>query len=49
VGRGYDGATEAFVAQATCRDGTPAVLKLIIPVDGQASHEITVRRISRAM
>ena len=30
-GRAYRDSTEAFVAEATCEDGTPAVLKLIVP------------------
>jgi len=43
VGRPYGDATEAFVAEATLEDGTPAVLKLIVPRDGNAvRHEITV-------
>jgi streptomycin 6-kinase len=47
VGRRYDGATEAFVAEATLGDGTPAVLKLHIPRAGeQASNEITVLRLA---
>ena len=47
VGRGYDGATEAFVAEATLGDGTPAVLKLHIPRAGeQARNEITVLRLA---
>jgi streptomycin 6-kinase len=31
-GRCYDGGTEAFVADVTADDGTPAVLKLLIPI-----------------
>jgi streptomycin 6-kinase len=43
VGRGYADATEAFVAEATRADGSPAVLKLVVPQDGDAvRHEITV-------
>jgi streptomycin 6-kinase len=34
VGRPYEGSTEAFVAQARLSDGTPAVLKLMIPRPG---------------
>jgi streptomycin 6-kinase len=46
VGRPYDDATEAFVAEATLADGTPAVLKLLVPRDGDAAnHEITVLRL----
>ena len=29
VGRPYSDSTEAFVAEATCSDGTPSVLKLV--------------------
>jgi streptomycin 6-kinase len=47
VGRPYDGGTEAFVAQATLGDGTPAVLKLVIPRTGEyARHEIAVLRLT---
>jgi streptomycin 6-kinase len=47
VGRPYDGATEAFVAEATLRDGTPAVLKLHIPRTGEhVKNEITVLRLA---
>lgn len=47
VGRHYEGATEAFVAEATLGDGTPAVLKLHIPRAGeQARNEITVLRLA---
>lgn len=43
----YDDATEAFVAEATLDDGTPAVLKLLVPRDGDAAqHEITVLRLA---
>jgi streptomycin 6-kinase len=38
VGSPYAGGTEAFVARATRADGTPAVLKLIIPNDGDAAQ-----------
>lgn len=45
VGRPLDGGTEAFVAEATCADGTPAVLKLLVPRPGDAArNEITVLR-----
>lgn len=47
VGRAYESATEAFVAAATLADGTPAVLKLMIPRDGDhARNEITVLRLT---
>jgi streptomycin 6-kinase len=43
----YEAATEAFVAAATLADGTPAVLKLMIPRAGQAARdEITVLRLA---
>jgi streptomycin 6-kinase len=46
VGRPYADATEAFVAAAMLGDGTPAVLKLIMPRDSAAArHEITVLRL----
>ena len=42
VGRSFPDSTEAFVAEATCSDGTPTVLKLIVPRDGDAAaHEAT--------
>jgi streptomycin 6-kinase len=41
VGRPYQDATEAFVARATLADGSPAVLKLLIPRAGAAGNEIT--------
>jgi streptomycin 6-kinase len=47
VGRVYESGTEAFVAEAICADGTPAVLKLIIPRPGNhAANEITVLRLT---
>ena len=47
VGRPFPGATEAFVAEARQRDGTPLVLKLMIPRPGDhARHEITVLRLT---
>jgi len=47
VGRTLPGATEAFVAEATCHDGTQAVLKLLIPREGNAArNEITVLRLA---
>lgn len=50
VGRPFADATEAFVAQATLGDGTPAVLKLVVPQAGAgdaAGNEITVLRLTR--
>ena len=47
LGRTYDAATEAFVAEATLADGSPAVLKLAMPRDFDAARsEITVLRIA---
>ena len=47
VGRSYPDATEALVAQARLADGTPAVLKLLVPRPGGAAcHEITVLRLA---
>ncbi len=47
VGRTYEDATEAFVAEATLADGTPAVLKVLVPRGaGAARHEITVLRLA---
>jgi streptomycin 6-kinase len=47
VGRSYEDPTEAFVAQATLDDGTPAVLKVHIPRSGDhARNEITVLRLA---
>lgn len=47
VGASFPDATEAFVAAATARDGTRAVLKLVVPRDGDAArHEIAVLRLA---
>ncbi len=47
VERPYPHASEAFVAEASLGDGTPAVLKLLIPHDvGDARHEITMLRLA---
>jgi streptomycin 6-kinase len=47
VGRSFRDSTEAFVAETTCADGTAAVLKLIVPRDGDAAaHEATVLRLA---
>ena len=47
VGRPYEDPTEAFVAEATLGDGTPAVLKVHIPRPGNhATDEITVLRLA---
>jgi streptomycin 6-kinase len=46
VGRAYRDSTEAFVAEATCADGSPAVLKLIVPRERDAAaRESTVLRL----
>ncbi|HWD79111.1 MAG TPA: aminoglycoside phosphotransferase family protein, partial [Kribbella sp.] len=46
VGRPYEGGSEAFVAEATRADGSPAILKVLVPGAGNdASHEATVLRI----
>ncbi len=46
VGHPYEGGTEAFVADATQADGTPAVLKVLVPGTGNnASNEATVLRL----
>lgn len=47
VGDAYRDSTEAFVADATCDDGTPAVLKLLVPRGGDAAeNEIAVLRLT---
>ncbi len=47
VGRPYRDATEAFVAEAVLDGQTPAVLKLLVPRDGDAAgNEITVLRLA---
>jgi streptomycin 6-kinase len=47
VGRSFRESTEAFVAEATQSDGTRAVLKLIVPRDGDAAaHEATALRLA---
>ena len=47
VGRPLAGGTEAFVAEATLADATPAVLKLLIPRPGDdVGNEITALRLA---
>ena len=47
VGRPYEGGSEAFVAQATRADGTPAVLKVLVPGAGNDPfNEATVLRLA---
>jgi streptomycin 6-kinase len=46
VGRTLEGGTEAYVADVTCADGTPAVLKLLVPHSPDAArHEIVALRL----
>src|SRR5437867_13157562 len=46
VGHPYEGGTEAFVADATRADGTPAVLKVLVPGTGNnPPNEATVLRL----
>lgn len=47
VCRPFEDATEAFVAPATFADGRQAVLKVLVPRDGEAArYEITVLRLT---
>ena len=48
LGRTYDEGTEAFVADAVLADGTPAVLKVLVPRRGGSfdDHEATVLRLA---
>jgi streptomycin 6-kinase len=47
VGRPYAGGTEAFVAEVTLGNRSPAVLKLLIPRDDDAArNEITVLQLA---
>ncbi len=47
AGAAYGDSTEAYVAEAICEDGTPAVLKLLVPRSGDAAeNEITVLRLT---
>jgi streptomycin 6-kinase len=47
AGQPYRESTEALVVEATCHDGTLAVLKLIVPRDSDAAaHEATVLRLA---
>jgi hypothetical protein len=47
LGAAYSDSTEAFVAEAICEDGTPAVLKLLVSRSGDAAqNEITVLRLT---
>jgi streptomycin 6-kinase len=47
IGRSYEGGSEAFVAEATRCDGTPAFLKVLMPGGGNnASNEATALRLA---
>jgi streptomycin 6-kinase len=47
VGRPFDEGTEAFVAEAEMADGTPAVLKVLVPRGPSVTdHEATVLRLA---
>jgi streptomycin 6-kinase len=47
VGRPLAGATEAYVVEVTTSAGQPAVLKVLIPLSGNAArHEITALRVA---
>jgi streptomycin 6-kinase len=47
IGQPYEGGSEAFVSEATKRDGTPAVLKVLVPGAGNdAFNEATVLRLA---
>ena len=47
VGAAFPFSTEAFVATVACADDTPAVLKLIVPREGDAAaHEATALRLA---
>ena len=47
-GAPFDGGSEAFVSPATMADGTPAILKLLIPrEDAVSCHEITALRLAK--
>jgi streptomycin 6-kinase len=50
VGRPFGDGTEAFVAEATLEDGSLAVLKLMIPRDGDDTrNEVTVLRLANGV
>jgi streptomycin 6-kinase len=47
IGAGFDEGTEALVTEAVMADGTPAILKVLVPRSvGVADHEATVLRIA---
>jgi len=47
IGAPFAGGTEAYVTAAMCSDGTPAVLKLLVPRGADvAQHESTVLRLA---
>ncbi len=48
IGRRMQGGTESVVVAVTCADGSPAVLKLLVPQPGEATrHEITALALAR--
>jgi len=46
IGEPYTGGTEAYVCRVTLDDGTPAVLKVLVPQADAAAEEITVLRLA---
>ncbi len=46
VGTPFANATEAWAASATCADGTPAVLKLLVPRGDLAANEIVALQLA---
>jgi streptomycin 6-kinase len=49
LGAAYGGGTEAYVVEATRSDGTPAVLKVVVPRRGLAAYEIMVLEAARGV
>jgi streptomycin 6-kinase len=50
IGAQFDEGTEALVAEAVMADGTPAILKVLVPRStGVADHEATVLRIAAGL
>jgi streptomycin 6-kinase len=46
IGTPYAHSSEAYLVEAVCADGTPAVLKLIVPRGEAAAHEIVALRLA---
>lgn len=46
IGDPFPDATEAYAAGVVCEDGTPAVLKVIVPRGDNATHEILTLRLA---